>query len=120
MANQTYGINLLLNAEKQAKEKVNEARKAKARRLKLAKEEANAEIKIFIEEAENEFKLHKENMKGSSSDMEQRQAQSEEQEKARIEEQTAANKQAVVDRIIELVCSVQPKLHVNFKPTQAA
>ena len=59
-------------------------------------------------------------MKGSSSDMEQRQAQNEEQEKARIEEQTAANKQAVVDRIIELVCSVQPKLHVNFKPTQAA
>lgn len=30
--------------------------------MKLAKEEANAEIKMFIEEAENEFKLHKENV----------------------------------------------------------
>ena len=59
-------------------------------------------------------------MKGSSTDMEQRQVQSEEEEKAKIDQQTAANKQLVVDRIIQLVYNVEPKLHVNFKPTQAA
>ena len=44
MASQTQGIQQLLAAEKRAAEKVSEARKRKNRRLKQAKEEAQAEI----------------------------------------------------------------------------
>ena len=44
MASQTQGIQQLLVAEKRAAEKVSEARKRKNRRLKQAKEEAQAEI----------------------------------------------------------------------------
>ncbi len=44
MASQTAGIQQLLAAEKRAAEKVNEARKRKARRLKQAKEEAQQEV----------------------------------------------------------------------------
>ena len=47
MASQTQGIQQLLAAEKRAAEKVSEARKRKNRRLKQAKEEAQAEIERF-------------------------------------------------------------------------
>ncbi len=49
MAAQTQGIQQLLTAEKRAAEKVNEARKRKARRLKQAKDEAQAEIQKYRE-----------------------------------------------------------------------
>lgn len=44
MASQTAGIQQLLAAEKKAAEKINEARKRKAKRLKQANDEAKAEI----------------------------------------------------------------------------
>ncbi len=47
MASQTQGIQQLLSAEKKAAEKVSEARKRKNRRLKQAKEEAQAEIEAY-------------------------------------------------------------------------
>ena len=47
MASQTAGIQQLLVAEKRAAEKVAEARKRKNRRLKQAKEEAQAEIEKY-------------------------------------------------------------------------
>ena len=47
MASQSTGIQQLLVAEKKAAEKVGDARKRKARRLKQAKEEAQAEIEKY-------------------------------------------------------------------------
>lgn len=44
MASPTPGIQQLLAAEKKAAEKINEARKRKAKRLKQANDEAKAEI----------------------------------------------------------------------------
>lgn len=47
MASQTAGIQQLLAAEKRAAEKINDARKRKALRLKQAKQEAQAEIEKY-------------------------------------------------------------------------
>ena len=47
MASQSTGIQQLLVAEKKAAEKVSDARKRKAKRLKQAKEEAQAEIEKY-------------------------------------------------------------------------
>ncbi|XP_060246107.1 V-type proton ATPase subunit G 1-like [Meriones unguiculatus] len=51
MASQSQGIQQLLQAEK-----VSEARKRKNRRLKQAKEEAQAEIEQYLLQREKEFK----------------------------------------------------------------
>ena len=47
MASQSTGIQQLLVAEKKAADKVGDARKRKAKRLKQAKEEAQAEIEKY-------------------------------------------------------------------------
>ncbi|KAL1789600.1 V-type proton ATPase subunit G 1 [Sigmodon hispidus] len=56
MASQSQGIQQLLQAEKRAAENVSEARKQKNRRLKQAKEEAQAEIEQYRLQREKEFK----------------------------------------------------------------
>ena len=48
MASQTDEIQQLLLAEKSAAEKVTEAKKRKARRLKLAKDEAQVKLIFFV------------------------------------------------------------------------
>ncbi|MBN3272414.1 VATG1 ATPase, partial [Polyodon spathula] len=60
MASQSQGIQQLLQAEKRAADKVAEARKRKNRRLKQAKEEAQAEIEQYRLQREKEFKTKEE------------------------------------------------------------
>ncbi|CAI9174698.1 unnamed protein product [Rangifer tarandus platyrhynchus] len=56
MASQSQGIQQLLQAEKRAAEKVSDGRKRKSRRLKQAKEEAQAESEQYRLQREKEFK----------------------------------------------------------------
>ncbi|GBM93081.1 hypothetical protein AVEN_2352-1 [Araneus ventricosus] len=65
MASQTQGIQQLLAAEKRADEKVNQARKRKALKLKKAKEEAQAEVLRFREERDKQFKEYEKQYMGS-------------------------------------------------------
>ena len=69
MASQTQGIQQLLTAEKRAAEKVSEARKRKNRRLKQAKEEAQAEIEKYKAERETIFKGNESKFAGSKGDV---------------------------------------------------
>ncbi|XP_068930602.1 V-type proton ATPase subunit G 3 isoform X2 [Petaurus breviceps papuanus] len=55
MASQSQGIQQLLQAEKRAKDKLDEAKKRKGKRLKQAKEEAMAEIDQYRMQKEKEF-----------------------------------------------------------------
>ncbi|CAH8588415.1 unnamed protein product [Dicrocoelium dendriticum] len=57
MASRGDGIQLLLQAEKLASDKVNEAKRRKAKRLKEAKLEAQAEIDAERAERERHFKM---------------------------------------------------------------
>jgi len=56
MAQKTEGIQQLLIAEKKATDRVHEARKRKASRLKTAKKEAEAEINAYKEHREKLYK----------------------------------------------------------------
>ncbi|XP_055522227.1 V-type proton ATPase subunit G 3-like [Leucoraja erinacea] len=56
MTSHSQGIHQLLQAEKRAKEKLEEAKKRKGRRLKQAKSEAQAEIDQYRLQREREFK----------------------------------------------------------------
>ncbi|KAK4820224.1 hypothetical protein QYF61_021729 [Mycteria americana] len=56
MTSQSQGIQQLLQAEKRAKDKLEEAKKRKGKRLKQAKEEAIAEIDHYRLQREKEFR----------------------------------------------------------------
>ena len=115
MASQTQGIQQLLTAEKRAAEKVSEARKRKNRRLKQAKEEAQAEIEKYKAERETIFKSNESKFAGSKGDVA---AQIDADAKARIaamDSSVSANKAAVLNGLIEDVCNIEPKVHKNYR-----
>merc|ERR1712080_373906 len=102
-------------AEKRAAEKVSEARKRKNRRLKQAKEEAQAEIEKYKSERERDFKNNEAKHIGSKDDIA---AKIEADTKVKIEamnRSVATNKDAVIDSLITLVCDIKPKVHENFR-----
>ncbi|CAH8669057.1 unnamed protein product [Schistosoma margrebowiei] len=70
MASRNDGIQLLLQAEKSASEKVNEAKRRKAKRLKEAKAEAQAEIEAERAEREHHFKICEGKVLGRRSEIE--------------------------------------------------
>lgn len=115
MASQTQGIQQLLAAEKRADEKVAQARKRKVLKLKKAKEEAQAEVMRFREEREKQFKEYEKQHMGSK-----------ESNAALIEETTTknieamrhtvgANKNKVIQYLIDQVFQVEPQVHENFR-----
>merc|ERR1712045_709179 len=115
MASQTQGIQQLLTAEKRAAEKVSEARKRKNRRLKQAKEEAQAETEKYKAERETIFKGNESKFAGSKGDVA---AQIDADAKARIaamDSSVSANKAAVLTGLIEAVCNIEPKVHKNYR-----
>nr|CAB3224688.1 probable V-type proton ATPase subunit G [Phallusia mammillata] len=119
MASQTPGIQQLLVAEKKASEKVGEARKAKAKRLKAAKEEAKVEIDTYRNQIEQGYKDRESNILGSRDDVKVQMDQHREMVIQQLGEQAAINKQKVIDRILDLVFDVKPELHVNYSLPQS-
>uniref|UniRef100_A0A1B6EDH8 V-type proton ATPase subunit G n=1 Tax=Clastoptera arizonana TaxID=38151 RepID=A0A1B6EDH8_9HEMI len=118
MASQTQGIQQLLSAEKRAAEKVAEAKKRKARRLKQAKEEAQDEIEKYRQERERQFKEFEAKHMGSREDVA---AKIEADTKIKINEMNnavALHKEAVIQKILELVYDIKPELHKNFQATK--
>ncbi|KAM6124361.1 V-type proton ATPase subunit G 3 [Pterocles gutturalis] len=77
MTSQSQGIQQLLQAEKRAKDKLEEAKKRKGKRLKQAKEEAIAEIDHYRLQREKEFRNKQTKVMGSQGNL-----------SAKIEEQT--------------------------------
>lgn len=115
MASQTQGIQQLLAAEKRAAEKVAEAKKRKARRLKQAKEEAQEDIEKYRQERERVFREFENKHMGSRDDVA---AKIEQDTKLKIEgmnEAVIKNKEAVIQKVLNLVYDIQPELHKNFK-----
>ncbi|PAA51337.1 hypothetical protein BOX15_Mlig009743g1 [Macrostomum lignano] len=115
MTTQSGGIQMLLQAEKKAKEKIDEARKNKQRRLKQAKQEAAAEIDTFKKEREREFKEHEARILGSRTDSEKLVQEETRQRLSELETSVGQNKEEAIKRLLELVFDVQPKVHDNFK-----
>ena len=93
------------------------ARKRKNRRLKQAKEEAQAEIEKYKAEREAQFHEHEVRYAGSKGDVA---ARIDADAKARISAMDAsvsANKASVISNLIDTVCNIEPRVHVNYRPT---
>lgn len=114
MASQTQGIQELLRAEKQAGEKVSEARKRKARRLKQAKEESQADVERYRQERERAFHNYNEQHMGSRDDIAKRIDQETDARLRQQEEDVGTKSHVVVNRILEVVHDIKPQLHTNI------
>ncbi|XP_032885040.1 V-type proton ATPase subunit G 3 [Amblyraja radiata] len=117
MTSHSQGIHQLLQAEKRAKEKLEEAKKRKGRRLKQAKSEAQAEIDQYRLQREREFKHKQDSIMGSQGNI---LAHVDEQTKARIKELISnheQNSEKVLQKLLGLVCEIKPEIHVNYRDT---
>ncbi|XP_053549779.1 V-type proton ATPase subunit G 3 [Bombina bombina] len=115
MASQSQGIQHLLQAEKRAKDKLEEAKKRKNKRLKQAKEEATAEIDQYKLKREGEFRRIQTSIMGTQGNL-----------AVKIEEQTAEKiqmhssafqkyKEKVLKELLDMVYDIKPEIHVNYK-----
>nr|ACO14759.1 Probable vacuolar proton pump subunit G [Caligus clemensi] len=115
MASQTQGIQQLLSAEKKAAEKVAEARKRKNRRLKQAKEEAQAEIEAFKVQREKSFKEHEARFIGSKDDIVQRIDIDTKNKIEGMRSSMNVHKDKVMEGLISAICDIKPSVHQNYR-----
>ncbi|XP_009703702.1 PREDICTED: V-type proton ATPase subunit G 3-like [Cariama cristata] len=117
MTSQSQGIQQLLQAEKRAKDKLEEAKKSKEKRLKQAKEEATAEIDHYRLQREKEKRNKQTNVMGSQGNL-----------STKIEEQTTEtirnlttsyhkNMESMMKKLLSTICDITPEVHPNFRHT---
>ncbi|XP_045040464.2 V-type proton ATPase subunit G 3 [Desmodus rotundus] len=115
MASQSQGIHQLLQAEKRAKDKLEEAKKRKAKRIKQAKDEAMVEIDQYRMQKDKEFRMKQSKVLGSQSGI------SEEMEAQTLETirdlkgRYSACVESVLTQVLSVVCNVKPELHANYR-----
>ncbi|CAO2637088.1 V-type proton ATPase subunit G 3 [Lemmus lemmus] len=117
MTSQSQGIQQLLQAEKRAKDKLEEAKKRKGRRLKQAKEEAVAETDQYRLQMEREFRLKQSKVMGSQSHLSY---EIEDQTLEKIKELNrsySACVESVMSQLLSMVCSLKAEVHVNYRAT---
>ncbi|EFB26798.1 hypothetical protein PANDA_002582, partial [Ailuropoda melanoleuca] len=117
MTSQSQGIHQLLQAEKRAKDKLEEAKKRKEKRLKQAKEEAMAEIDQYRMQRDKEFRLKQSKVMGSQSNVSE---EIEEQTQGKIKELNGSYNEyveSVLKQLLNIVCDVKPEIHVNYRAT---
>ncbi|XP_065081664.1 V-type proton ATPase subunit G-like [Ochlerotatus camptorhynchus] len=115
MASNTQGIQQLLAAEKKAAEKVGEARKRKARRLKQAKDEATDEIEKYRGEREKQFKDFEAKHIGSREGVSKK---IDADTRVRIDEMNRAlttQKEFVIKDVMQYVYAIKLELHKNYR-----
>ncbi|XP_014926957.2 V-type proton ATPase subunit G 3 [Acinonyx jubatus] len=117
MTSQSQGIHQLLQAEKRAKDKLEEAKKRKEKRLKQAKEEAMAEINQYRMQRDKEFRLKQSKVMGSQSNLSE---EVDERTLGKIQELNGSyNKymEVMLKQLLNMVCDVKPGIHVNYRAT---
>ncbi|XP_065793632.1 V-type proton ATPase subunit G 3 [Muntiacus reevesi] len=117
MASQSQGIHQLLQAEKRAKDKLEEAKKRKVKRLRQAKEEAMAETDQYRMQRDEEFRQKQAKIMGSQSNILE---EIEVQTLGKIKELHASyskSMESVINELLSIVCDVKPEIHVNYRLT---
>ncbi|OCT82962.1 V-type proton ATPase subunit G 3-like [Xenopus laevis] len=115
MTSQSRGIQQLLQAEKRAKDKLEETKKRKNKRLRQAKEEATAEIDQYKLNREADFRHIQTSVMGSQGNL-----------AVKIEEQTVEKvqiynssyhkyKEGILKELLDLAYNIKPELHTNYK-----
>ncbi|XP_078264193.1 V-type proton ATPase subunit G 3-like [Rhinoraja longicauda] len=117
MTSHSQGIHQLLQAEKRAKEKLEEAKKRKGQAAETGKSEAQADIDQYRLQRERAFKHKQDSIMGSQGNL---LAHVDEQTRARINgliSNHEQNSEKVLQKLLGLVCEIKPEIHVNYRDT---
>ncbi|KAF9485499.1 V-type ATPase [Pholiota conissans] len=118
-AQQSQGIQTLLEAEKEAAKIVQQARQYRVQKLKDARSEASKEIEEYKKAKEQEFKAFEASHAGTTSTT---QAALDKETDAKLKEIEAlfqSKKKDVVNTLLQRATQVQPELNRNLKKLQA-
>ncbi|KAF8489317.1 V-type ATPase [Gautieria morchelliformis] len=118
-AQQTQGIQTLLEAEKEAAKVVQQARQHRVQRLKDARAEANREVEEYKRQKEQEYKAFESKHAGSTQYSQSRVDKETDAKIAAIESAYQGRKEAVVQLLLDRVVLVKPELHRNLKTAES-
>jgi len=119
-AQNSQGIQTLLEAEKEASKIVQKARQYRVDRLKAARSEAEKEIQALKAQKVAEFAAFEKEHIGSSDEVNQKNTRESEEQIANIKATFQQNKNQVLDKLVKCVVTVEPKVHINSKLKVAA
>ncbi|KAK2463680.1 hypothetical protein APHAL10511_004431 [Amanita phalloides] len=117
-AQQTQGIQTLLEAEKEAAKVVQQARQYRVQKLKDARTEAEREIAEYKQSKDAEFKAFESAHAGSTSTVQVAIDRETEVKLQAITESYDKSKGAVVKNLLDRVILVEPTLHRNLKKVE--
>ncbi|KAG5647463.1 hypothetical protein DXG03_009394 [Asterophora parasitica] len=118
-AQQSQGIQTLLEAEKEAAKIVQQARQYRVQRLKDARAEATKEIEQYKQAKEQEFRAFESSHAGTTSTAQTAVDKETEEKLQAITDSFRQANDAVVKKLIDRVVLVNPELHRNLKKVEA-
>jgi len=118
-AQQTQGIQTLLEAEKEAAKIVQQARQYRVQRLKDARSEAEREIEEYKRMKEEEFQAFEASHVGTTSTTQAALNKETEASLKEIDDIYQQKKDAVISAIGKRAIVVQPEAHRNLKKQNA-
>ncbi|KAF8225548.1 V-type ATPase [Tricholoma matsutake] len=113
-AQQSQGIQTLLEAEKEAAKIVQQARQYRVQRLKDARAEATKDIEEYKQAKEQEFQAFESSHAGTTSSAQMTIDQETEIKLQAISESYAQARDYVVKKLLDRVVLVKPELHRNL------
>ncbi|KAF9461198.1 H+-ATPase G subunit-domain-containing protein [Collybia nuda] len=114
-AQQSQGIQTLLEAEKEAAKIVQQARQYRVQKLKDARSEATKEIEEYKKAKERDFKAFEQSYAGTTSNAQTAVDNETEIKLQAISESYTRSKDLVVKKLLDRVVLVKPELHRNLK-----
>uniref|UniRef100_A0A8D1DXL4 V-type proton ATPase subunit G n=1 Tax=Sus scrofa TaxID=9823 RepID=A0A8D1DXL4_PIG len=115
VASQLQGIQQLLQAEKQAAEKVSEVHKQKNQRLKQAKAAAQAQTEQYHPQREKDFEAKEAAALGSHGNC-STEVEKDTQDKVTILQiYFRQNTYEVLDNVLAFICDIQREIHENHR-----
>ncbi|XP_040841138.1 V-type proton ATPase subunit G 3 isoform X2 [Ochotona curzoniae] len=117
MASQSQGIHQLLQAERRAKDKLEEAKKRKGKRLKQAKEEAMAEIDQYKLQRDKDFRMKQSKAMDSQGDLSDEIEEQTQQKIRQLKANYNKHMESVMKQLLNMVCDIEPEIHANYRAT---
>ncbi|CAG8463044.1 6013_t:CDS:2 [Paraglomus brasilianum] len=114
-ASNSQGIQTLVEAEKEAAKIVQKARQYRIDRLKAARTEAAKEIEDLKAQKNEEFHQFETEHAGSSDQTFAKITTETEVKLQQIQEAFNKHKAVVIERLLSVVTTIEPKLHPNVK-----
>ncbi|KAG6857471.1 hypothetical protein H0H87_003538 [Tephrocybe sp. NHM501043] len=114
-AQQSQGIQTLLEAEKEAAKIVQQARQYRVQKIKDARSEASKEIEAYKQAKEAEFRAFESSHAGSTSNAQTAVDRDTEIKLKAITQSYEQSKEDVVEKLLARVVLVKPELHRNLK-----